>query len=459
MEDMDSLPLNSEFEGYRILKVLGRGTFGITYLAEDTSLSIKVAIKEYFPTDLAGRDESATVRPRTIDFAEEFKTGLTDFLEEARTLADIGAHDNVVRVLRYFPARNTGYIVMEYVPGSELSDEIHHHDGRVPSERIEEIVLALMNGLQKVHSQGYLHRDLKPSNILIREDGLPVIVDFGTARMNVSAKSRPMTAILTVGYAPIEQYSPSDEQDCYTDIYALAAVAYCMVRGGPPPEATLRRKNDPYQPLLPEAANALEQRLFRAIDWALMPDEEDRPQSIEEWRAALVGTAQAAPAISPATVKNPPPTNANSTVKVTPTSGGSRRKSRPQAPPPVQPSPKKGGQRSMLYGAIAVFAVIGVAVLSMTMLSGGDTDELTLSTDSWTEIEFDDLGSGDRISLDATGAFLLRGTSAGQSYMIQPGGGLPAALTSSIFEGGIEAKAAPTSGSRDVTLTVTRYKS
>ena len=438
MKHFDALPDGYEFDDYEIIETIGRGNFGITYLALDVSLSTQVAIKEFFPADLVRRDETLVVRARSEAEITDFETGLSDFLEEARTLASVGHQKNVVRILRFFQHRGTGYIVMEFVPGCELTDEIHEHNGRIETERLYELFVGLMNGLEKVHSSGYLHRDLKPSNIRVNTDGQPVIIDFGTARQNVSAKSRPMTAILTVGYAPIEQYSSNDEQNFYTDIYALGAVAYCALRGAPPPEATLRRKQDPYQPLAPHAIGELEETLFSIIDWSLKPDEEDRPQSIAELREALSAGARAIPA--PEVIESPDALIQSPTVKSPDLSdqGANETASQPSGKP-ANPQRKS---YPFLIGIGAVAAVIAVAYGGSLLMSQSN-ETLSLEPGEWTEVSLGASSDKAPIALSADGAFWVRGRKSGPALLLnKKRSGLPEAIIMAADQEGVEMKPA-----------------
>ncbi|HEY8252315.1 MAG TPA: serine/threonine-protein kinase [Burkholderiales bacterium] len=280
---MNALPAGYALHEYRIDKVLGVGGFGLTYLAVDSNLNLKVALKEYLPADIALRGANQSIGPRSPDTAETFGWGKQRFLDESRTVATF-RHPNIVRVMRFFEANGTAYMVMEFVEGSALGDWIKTR--RPLSEAdILPIAVQVLDGLEVVHKAGFLHRDIKPGNIYIREDGTAVLLDFGSARQ----KASELTAVVSPGYAPFEQYHSHGKQGPWSDIYAFAGVLYWMVTGGMPQEAPARIRADK----MVSAVEGGDRTLFRteflaAIDWALTPFEDQRPQSIGEWREALL---------------------------------------------------------------------------------------------------------------------------------------------------------------------------
>lgn len=283
-----ALPNGYELQEYRIESTLGVGGFGLTYLATDTNLNVKVALKEYLPGDLAQRAPNNSISPKSDDAVETFKWGLERFLDESRTLASF-KHANIVRVMRFFQANTTAYMVMEFVAGDQLSDWVK------PRRPIDEtslrgMLLPLLDGLGVVHKSGFLHRDIKPGNIFMRGDGSPVLLDFGSAR----ATGGELTAIVTPGYAPLEQYHTTGNQGPWSDIYALGGVLYWMVTGNKPVDAAARIRNDPMPPAAKVGdRNRYSDALLTSIDWMLMPGEDQRPQSVDEVKAVLQGSQEA----------------------------------------------------------------------------------------------------------------------------------------------------------------------
>ena len=285
-----ALPKGFRIEEYEILRVLGAGGFGITYLAFDHKLDGPVALKEYFPTGIAARTDDRRVIASSTENHRAFTWGFDRFIEEARTIRRF-RHQNVVAVHHIVEAHGTAYIVMEYVDGESLDVFLEsHHSLSVGAWR--PWLDRLLGGLEHVHGHGYLHRDIKPGNIVLRAaDGEPVLIDFGSAR--VAARDKTHTRVLTPEYAPPEQHSSRATQGPMTDIYALAATSYRVLTGAPPPEATDRMLDDRYQPLAWLGDGATWEWL-KEIDHGLALRPEDRPQTTSFWRAALRDAGAAA---------------------------------------------------------------------------------------------------------------------------------------------------------------------
>ena len=277
---------------YRIDSFLGQGGFGVTYIAHDTMLDMQVAIKEYLPEKIAERVSDSTVQARRSEDRLLFRRGLDSFMKEARTLARF-KHPNIVRVMSVFELNGTAYMVMEYERGQDLKHWLHRRQF-VSESKLKSIIGPIIDGLEEVHRHNFIHRDIKPANILVRDNGSPVLLDFGSARLAVGPDTEDLTALVTVGYAPLEQYSGLDDrQGPWTDIYALGAVLYFAVTGGPPQDSAMRGAavlNDKLDPLVPLSQCELPRysRSFcRAVDWALQFKVSARPQSLSQWRSRL----------------------------------------------------------------------------------------------------------------------------------------------------------------------------
>jgi hypothetical protein len=298
-ERRNALPKGYQFEGYRIDGVLGAGGFGMTYRATEVAIDRAVAIKEFLPGGIVMRDaDRVTVHPMGPSEQRDFEWGLASFRKEAATLVTF-RHPNIVAVYRYFEANGTAYMVMAYEDGESLGAVLARHPTLDEAE-IREVLVPLLDGLARVHDAGFLHRDIKPDNIYIRQDGSPVLLDFGAARQALGEKSRSLTSIFTAGYAPFEQYSSRGNQGPWTDIYALGAVLYRCVTGDKPPEAPDRIRDDPCQPAVQAARGRYAEGFLAAIDHALAVDERARPQGIAAWRAELGLDAPAAASVKPA---------------------------------------------------------------------------------------------------------------------------------------------------------------
>jgi len=302
----DALPAQHRLHWYVLERVLGQGGFGITYLARDTNLDQAVAIKEYLPVEVATRRPDASVRSRTEDQSERYRWGLDRFIREARTLARFD-HPNIVRVLSVFEHNNTAYMVMRFEEGENLAALLERRR-MLPEDELMRVVLPILDGLELVHNAGFIHRDIKPDNIHIRDDGSPVLLDFGSARHSMG-HARTVTILVAPGYAPFEQYYSSGEnQGPWTDIYSLGATCYRAISGIAPMDAIARSKGilgSTREILIPAAtigSGRYSPALLKAIDHALEFSEKDRPQSIAEWRRELASGHKPATRAAPATV-------------------------------------------------------------------------------------------------------------------------------------------------------------
>lgn len=273
---------------FRIERVLGAGGFGITYLARDLVLDRAVTIKEYFPVDFAARGGSNDAVPRSQESAADYQWGLDRFIEEAKTLAQFD-HRNIVKVFRYFQENSTAYMVLQFEEGRSLKAWLKSL-GRAPRQgELDAIIAPLLEALSTIHAADFLHRDIAPDNIIIRTDGSPVLIDFGSARGDIARHSRTVSALVKPGYSPYEQYSETgSQQGPWTDIYALGATLYHVCTGKRPPDSPSRVVKDSYVSVHEAAVGAYRPRFLDAIDAALVLDIDRRPQSVAQWRGQLL---------------------------------------------------------------------------------------------------------------------------------------------------------------------------
>jgi Protein kinase domain len=293
---IDTLGPGSTLVGdYKIIRVLGSGGFGNTYLAMDHNLNREVAIKEFFPRDIAFREDQTTVSIKSPRFQDNFKWGLERFVQEAKLLAKF-RHPNIVRVFRTFEANHTSYIVLDFVRGPNVETWLQRLNRQPTQQELDELVAPLTDALALLHEAGVLHRDIKPANICIREEtGDPVLLDFGASKYSMSEMTGTTAAIVSRGYSPYEAYAAdSKQQGAWTDIYALGATVYRALTGGSPPEATERRLNDTIVPLRSQRLPGLRPEFLAAVDWALTVQPRARPQSIAEWQPRLLAGSGAA---------------------------------------------------------------------------------------------------------------------------------------------------------------------
>ena len=230
---------------YIVGRVIGQGGFGITYLAQDYRTKGLVAIKEYLPTEFAGRTTGTyAVQVYSGDRRENFEYGKEQFLAEAKTLAEFIGNDHIVRIYSYFEEYDTAYFAMEYIDGESLDKYMRRFGGRLTVEQANELLIPVMEALDWVHSKGIVHRDIAPDNIIVTKDGRAKLIDFGAARYSTGEKSKSLDVILKHGFAPKEQYIRRGRQGPFTDVYAMAATYYYAITGKIPPESIERIDED-----------------------------------------------------------------------------------------------------------------------------------------------------------------------------------------------------------------------
>ena len=228
---------------YLVGNVLGEGGFGITYIGLDTTLSKRVAIKEFYPMGAANRysDDSNDVIV-AAGKQEFFGTGVQRFLFEAKSVAAFSDEDGIVDVLDYFQENNTAYIVMEYLEGETLKQHVIRK-GVMQPDKIIDLMLPVMKSLKAMHAKSIIHRDISPDNIMLTKGGKLKLMDFGSARYFTN-EERQLSIVLKHGFAPEEQYRKNSKQGPYTDIYALCATIYACITGGVPLDSLDRLAND-----------------------------------------------------------------------------------------------------------------------------------------------------------------------------------------------------------------------
>ena len=242
------LPVGTMLRGrYQIGKVLGQGGFGITYIGWDQLRQMPVAIKEFYPKSLVGRENSRTNLVSTLERegSEPFARGKEKFLKEAKTLARLNDIPEIVHIYNYFEENNTAYMVMEYLKGADLRRYVRMKGGRISLEKALTVMRPIMGALQRVHEESLVHRDISPDNIMLLPGGAIKLLDFGAAREVLNAApdkqlSHSTEAVLKHGFAPIEQYQTSGTLGPWTDVYALTATMYYCLTGTVPPEVHKR---------------------------------------------------------------------------------------------------------------------------------------------------------------------------------------------------------------------------
>jgi serine/threonine protein kinase len=280
-----ALPAGFQLDDYRIDRQLSLGGFSIVYLATD-SAGTEVAIKEYLPNSLALRGEGGIKPIITADHVPAFRYGMKCFFEEGRALAKL-SHPNVVRVLNFFRANNTVYMVMEYEHGRTLQEFIQKNNIAVTENFIRNIFTKLLNGLREVHSHKLLHLDLKPSNVYLRNDYTPVLIDFGAARQTLALDTPMLKPMYTPGFASPEHYNQRDLLGPWSDIYSIGASMYACLAGAAPQAADARLEKDLLVPAMVRWEGKFSDQLLETIDWCLCLNHLYRPQSVFALQKAL----------------------------------------------------------------------------------------------------------------------------------------------------------------------------
>ncbi len=296
----DALPVFSILAGkYLIGSPLGKGGFGITYMAMRLTDETIVAIKEFFPNELAIRDvDGETVLPADAAKAVYYRTGMKSFTEEGRILHTLSDVEHIVHVLDMIPANQTSYLVMEYVPGISLKKYMKAQNGPFTEQRALDMIRPILLALSAMHSRHILHRDISPENLMVQPDQTLTLIDFGAARTFSQDDDDNLTVILKRGYAPEEQYHSDSRQGPWSDLYAICAVLYQMLTGIRPQEAAARAKADQLTPLSQIPGLSLQKTTYTAIEKGLQVDPLERYPDIAAFMKVLyarpVATAKAA---------------------------------------------------------------------------------------------------------------------------------------------------------------------
>ncbi|QNQ20628.1 protein kinase [Kosakonia sp. SMBL-WEM22] len=360
----NALPPGYRFNEFEIKEVIGGGGFGIVYRAWDHQLERTIAIKEFMPSSLAVRNDDMTLVLRSERFSKAFTAGLNSFIQEARLLARFN-HPNLLHVLRFWVQNDTAYMGTVFYSGTTLSRLREKNPALINEAWIRRMLPMLLGAIKTIHDEDYLHRDISLDNIQIQENGLPVLLDFGSARRSIGSVSDETETMLRPGYAPIEQYTDDNdsEQGPWTDIYALGAVLHTMIIGSPPPVSVVRSIQDTYVPLTQRGLPGYSHALLQAVDRALALKMEDRPQSVDEFAALIeMPVAGIDDVLS---VKQP------GTMLV-----------------PVEETPEKveavGWQRYKLPALVAAGVVVGVVAGALLFSGSSEPEKATTETASET---------------------------------------------------------------------------
>lgn len=286
--------LHSPHRDYTILRTLGAGGFGITYLVQGKidNVTCYFAVKEHFMSSLCERGGTQDVC-YSAPVRETVQSALKDFIAEAGRLnkQDI-RHPNIVGINEVFEANNTAYYVMEFIPGKNVRQYVGEANGGVlPESKVLEIITPVLDALALMHSASITHLDMKPDNILLATDPLtgqlrPVIIDFGLSK-HYDAQGRPTSTInmagCSEGYSPVEQYVGLNEFSPRADVYSVAATMYFMLTGHAPLIASEMTSERVYSDL----CHLCSQKMATALAHAMTPDKNFRTPSIGSFAKEL----------------------------------------------------------------------------------------------------------------------------------------------------------------------------
>ena len=281
------LPEGHQLQNYRILRVLASGGFSFVYLAHDEN-DTPVAIKEFLPASLALRIDGALEPKVPEEQAAAFRYGMKCFFEEGKALASL-THPNVVRVLNFFRAHETVYLVMRYERGRTLQEHIHARRGALRESWIRNTFASLLNGLREVHTSKLLHLDIKPGNVYLRSDGTPLLIDFGAARQMLQGEAPSLPPMFTPGFASPEHHMDRAKLGPWSDIYSVGATIYACVTSSAPPSAEERLDKDRMVPARRIGARRYSSELLDTIDWCMRLEHLERPQSGFALQKTLLG--------------------------------------------------------------------------------------------------------------------------------------------------------------------------
>ena len=278
-----SLPPDTMIGGYRVVRKLSAGGFGVVYLAVDGDEQ-QFAIKEYLPSSLASRAVGSLLPQVLPEKLSLYRLGLKSFFEEGRSLAQI-SHGSVVSVLNFFRENETVYMVMNYLEGGTLQDFIITARDLKKQKVFRESTIRslydeILRGLRIVHQHKMLHLDIKPANIFITDDNRAVLIDFGAAREVLSKEGNFIRPMYTPGFAAPEMYRRDSSMGPWTDIYAIGACIYASMQGYPPNDAPQRLEKDRLSVALSRLRGIYSDNLIEVVEWCMALDPLSRPQSV-----------------------------------------------------------------------------------------------------------------------------------------------------------------------------------
>jgi len=283
----ESLPPGTLLGAYRLLGILAKGGFSLIYQARVEDTGDEVVIKEFMPKKVARRDAKGRVLPLQWQLAENLYRGRKLFFHEVRALASL-KHPNIVRVLDFFLANETCYLVMPNERGRNLGAYIQERRGGLSTTFILDVFLPILDALSLLHRRAMLHLDVKPGNIHLRHGNMPLLLDLGAVHPLSRGRARG-GQVITAGYSPLEQYYRGGNVGPWSDVYAVGASMRACMEGRTPPPSIDRHKSDTLVPATSELMDRYPMFLLEAVDWAMAMEPDQRPQHAGELLDALRG--------------------------------------------------------------------------------------------------------------------------------------------------------------------------
>ncbi len=280
-----SLPPGTLVGAYRIVAPIGKGGFSLIYLAHDEDTGNEVVIKEFMPKKIARRGAARQILPLREELTENLHRGRKLFFQEAQALASL-KHTNIVRVLDFFLANDTGYLVMPNERGRNLGAYVQERHGGLSTTFILDVFLPILDALSLLHGRAMLHLDVKPGNIHLRHGNQPLLLDLGAVHPLTRGRARG-GQVVTAGFSPPEQYERGGNVGPWTDVYAVGASIRTCMEGRSPPPAPERQQKDKLVAAQVEFKNRYPQFLLEAVDWSMSLDTEKRPRDAGALLAAL----------------------------------------------------------------------------------------------------------------------------------------------------------------------------
>lgn len=276
---------------YILGSVIGEGSFGITYMGYDRILHQRLAIKEFYPVDLVGRNfirgsEGKEIELYSEEEREEYEKRLNKFYIEAQHLSRFSELNAIVSVRDFFRQNGTAYLVMGYVEGKSLKTVIKEQ-GTMDEKTVLELMKPVLESLSEIHENGIIHRDISPDNLILNKHGRLILIDFGSARVDTSKVMHTMTVVFKQGFSPVELYRSHAKQGAYSDIYALCATMYYMLFGTVPESAVERMISDELPAQLRKEKHLISTGFRRVLEKGMSIEAEKRYASIAELLSEL----------------------------------------------------------------------------------------------------------------------------------------------------------------------------